>query len=869
MRTENGFEYRGQYTNEISFPLGGIGTGCIGLAGNGRLKDFEIYNRPNKCTYQGFTHFAVKAEQNGCVLDARVLNGDVPPHFIGDINEPDRSNSYGFGVNRSTLAGCPHFQQHTFTGGFPFAQIDFQDSQFPGAVRLIAFNPFIPLGEKDSSLPAAFFEVEFTNDTNLAITYTAAFSVSNPSPDQNVHTKSKEGEVTYITLGNSKCEAGAYDYGELCVSTDCQNAHAQQYWFRGRWFDELGVFWQDFSKAGPLTNRQYAPEDKQSKPDTATLAACVTVAPGASERVRFILSWYYPNFFKYWKGFHFSSGDELRNAAKWKNYYASLFDSAKDCALYAFSNYNRLLLQTRLFQNTLFSSTLPDSVLDAVSANLSVLKSPTCLRLEDGTFYAFEGCTSDCGFCEGSCSHVWNYAYALPFLFPALERSMREADFRYNMNEHGGMSFRLQLPLGIPRANFRPCADGQFGGVIKVYREWKLSADDAWLAKMWPYVKKNIEFAWSEHNADKWDIDRTGVLHGRQHHTLDMELFGPNSWLTGFYLAALKAAAQMGEYLGETETAAEYLALFEKGRAWTQQHLFNGEFFYQQIDLKDMSILDQYENTLAYRNEESGEIKYQVGEGSSIDQVVAQWHANICGIGEIFDKDKVKKALNTIYQYNFKKSLRNFFNPCRLFALADESCTVICDWPNAAQKPVIPVPYSEEAMTGFEYQAAVHMLQEGMTEQGTQLIEAIRNRFDGYRRNPWNEFEAGSNYARSMASYSALLAFSGFSFDLPQGKIGFSPIHPEAFQSFWSVGSGWGQFSCNQNQSVLSVLYGSLSLSLLSLAFMKPAKVTLEGKLLDFTLDGDTLVFASKILIREGERLVVESAQERRDMTKA
>ena len=40
------FVYKEEKTREISFPLGGIGTGCVGLAGNGQLVDMEIFNRP-------------------------------------------------------------------------------------------------------------------------------------------------------------------------------------------------------------------------------------------------------------------------------------------------------------------------------------------------------------------------------------------------------------------------------------------------------------------------------------------------------------------------------------------------------------------------------------------------------------------------------------------------------------------------------------------------------------------------------------------------------------------------------------------------------------------------------------------------------
>ena len=69
-QTREHFTYRGEQLTEISFPLGGIGSGCIGLGGNGRLIDWEIFGRPNKGSVNGFSHFAVKAERDGKLLDA-------------------------------------------------------------------------------------------------------------------------------------------------------------------------------------------------------------------------------------------------------------------------------------------------------------------------------------------------------------------------------------------------------------------------------------------------------------------------------------------------------------------------------------------------------------------------------------------------------------------------------------------------------------------------------------------------------------------------------------------------------------------------------------------------------------------------------
>ena len=640
----------------------------------------------------------------------------------------------------------------------------------------------------------------------------------------------------------------------------------QQYWFRGNWFDNLEVYWHDLNTPGPFVNRAYTDTSAQDSEahDTGLLAVHVPVAAGESHSVRFALGWSFPHCENYWR--------KGPDKATWKNHYALCWANSVATAQYALAQWDRLYDETLHFKEALFTSTLPHPVLDAISANISILKSPTVLRLEDGTLYGWEGLHPDEGCCEGSCTHVWNYQQALPFLFPDLERSMRTADYRYNLRADGGMPFRIQLPLGAEPWPFRPCCDGQFGGVMKTYRDWKICGDDEWLRSLWPAVKKSLEFAWSPDNIDRWDPERSGVLTGRQHHTLDMELFGPNSWLTGFYLGALKAAAEMACHLGEQENAATYQAIFERGKTWVDTHLFNGEYYIQQIDLADRALVEAYGDQRdallgtsafeAYWNGEHNEIKYQVGEGSSIDQVLAQWHASLYGLGDVLDPQQVQQACAAIYRHNFIPDMSKVYNPCRIYCLNDEGGLIICAWPEGVRKPLIPAPYSQETMNGFEYAAASHMIMVGLVEEGLHCIEAIRHRYDGERRNPWNEFECGNNYARSMASYALLNAFSGFQFDMVRCSIGFNPVQPpqETFRCFWSLDMGWGQFQTDADGCKLQVLYGVLPLQHLrlpSLAGISITGITLDGELRAFTrMDGD-LNLETKIEIKAGQTLQV------------
>lgn len=825
--------YQGSKQNCISFPIGGIGTGSIGLGGNGRLLDWEIFNRPNKGSINGYSHFAVRAKMSDGRVITKVLNGDLGGNYMGQY-EKRRFHGYGFGPASETMCGYPHFAQCSFKGEFPIAELTFSDAEFPATVVLRAFNPMIPLDAFHSSLPAAFFEIEFQNTSQEPIEFCVAFSVANPfSPGYN---RALENGVTLYSSEDRE----SLSYGDLTVFTKGEKLEIQPYWYRGGWQDGPVTFWNEFSSGKPLKQRIY---DTEGKSDACAVANTLCVAPAEIQKSRFLLSWSVPNCYKYWGS---KEPIEEKQKKRWKNYYATVFADSKASAEYCMANWDDLWARTLRFKDALYSTSLDEKIIDRAAANLSVLKSPTVLRLQDGSFYGWEGVHEQEGSCEGTCQHVWNYAYALCFLFPELEQSIRELELTYSTSPAGKMDFRFALPLGADRYDKHACVDGQMGTVIKIYRDWKISGNRQWIKDHWQTIKRIISFAWSSENPHEWDLNKDGVLEGRQHHTLDMELFGPSSWLQGFYLGALKAAAQMAELVGDAEAQKEYLDLFEKGYAWTKENLFNGSYFIQKIELSDRALVDHFNCAAEYWNEETAEIKYQIAEGSSIDQLCAQWHADLCGLGDLFDREQVEIALKNLYQNNFKPQMRAFPNPWRIFSLNDEGGAVICDYPAGVKKPTIPVAYCEETMTGFEYQLAGLLISRGYVEEGKQIINALHARFDGERRNPWNEFECGSNYARSMASFALLPVFAGFSFDLANGEIGFDPVEKGDYQSFWSLGSGWGSFTISAHAASLVLCEGELTLQKFSLPNANRAtRLLIDGEEIPFDFSNSSLLFAS------------------------
>lgn len=849
-------KYKGMATREIAFPIGGIGSGCISLAGYGRLVDWEIYNRPAKETENFYTHFAVKAECEGKIVDTRILQGDYLKSYMGPTIKGDYMG-YGHGPTTYTMAAMPHFEDTEFNGEFPFAEMSFKDRHFPGGVKLTAFNPFIPLNEDDSSIPAAFFEVEFTNYTGKVMTYTAAFSCKNPHKEKAMNKYTREGDISRIYMYSDELGEDEIGYSDMTIATDCPDLSYQEMWYRAGWKDDVITYWRQFNEQSKFENRVYTDYSERGG-DHSTLAPYVTLQPGETKKIRFILSWNVPNNYNYWTPYKVEK-DGKEVDFTWKNYYAKLFKNSEASALYSFKNWDRLYGDTLRFKNEFFSQTLPGKIKDAIATAISVLKSPTVWRLEDGSLYGWEGCLEHVGACEGSCTHVWSYAYALCFLFPRLERSMRDLDYKYNYKPGGKMEFRMALPLGRPDyVPFHACVDGQMAGVFKTYRDWKICGDDEWLKKNWERVKGALAYAWDESNEEYWDRNKDGILEGRQHNTLDTELFSASSWLEGYYLLALKAASVMADYLGETEQADEYRALYANGKKYLEENLFNGKYYYQKIDLGDYSLVEPFDDAAGVWNEEVNEIKYQIGEGSEIDQVGAQWHSDIIGLGDIFDKERVKSAVDFMYHHNFKQSMREHTNIWRIYCLNDEKGAVICDYPEGARKPAVPLAYAEETMHAFEYMLAAQLISAGFIDKGLEVIDGVRDRYDGTMRNPFNEMECGNHYSRNMCTFSYIPILSGFEFDMPHGMIGFKPMLSGYFKAIWSLDCGWGNVECNEGEITVNMISGALKLDELRVPFENAVKVVVDGTELSpdaYRVEGRSVFFGTKTEITKNVKV--------------
>ena len=569
------FIYKDIKKRAISFPLGGIGTGCINLFGNGAFGSFEVCNHPDKYP-MNHSFFAIKAENNGKLIDARILQSE------NKFSNIDCEN-----YKASITEDYPHFSPCDFISYFPFAEIIFSHEKFPATLKMTAFNPFIPLNDTDSGIPAAFFEFEVCNTSENPLNYTISGVLESPFLQSRNTAGCTENGAAYIHLDNST-PLLRHKAGNMCISTDARNISFQEYLSQDTHTNSMKMFWNDFTLADCFINKNY---EDQTKPNCCgVLASHFSLLPGETKTIKFLISWYFPYSANYDYPIprdNAETNEEYINKNCWRNYYAQYFESSTECCSYCFSRWDRLRDESFKFSQALLSSTLPESILDAVANNLCILKNPGCLRLDDGSFWIRECSNTKNNFTTNSYVHSWNYAYSLAYLFPSLERSMTKNQARYTMDDLGGISYRLLLPKerNIYKTKDEPinkvdvCADTQLGIIIKSYRNFKISGDVEELIENWYRLCKVIDYCFSEDNPYEWDTEKTGV----------MLLYSKNPYIQGLYLAALKASFKIATIVGDKKRAETYFELFNKGKNWTKDNLLNTECYCQENNFASLS----------------------------------------------------------------------------------------------------------------------------------------------------------------------------------------------------------------------------------------------------------------------------------------
>ncbi len=817
----------------VGFPLGGIGAGMYNIEGNGSFSGFSIRNAPDtNLEPTMFSAVTVKGEQN----KSRVIEGPVPKYkiFGGALsplqgkpkNELNLTKANG---SQGKAYGLPRFKSAEFYAEFPFANISFADEKFPLETSLSAWSPFTPTNTDDSSYPFAVICYTFKNTTDKPVDAVYYYSSMNFMSVENegFYVTAKENG---FTLSQDAVAEHPWSQGHYSAFIDDEDVKVNTAMFRGGWFDTLTMLWNDIeagravqkSNDGKMVGK--AEHIPGATVPGGSLAVEFTLQPGESKTITLNTCWYVPDSklrighdFEDKKAcLHGCCSEEIDlSLERYKPWYSSVFSSIDETSDFLSKNRDRLYNESRKFADAFYAMTLPSEAIEAIAANLTIIKSPTILRQTDGRLWAWEGCCDSCGCCSGSCTHVWNYAQAICHLFPDLERSMRETEFVDSQDERGHQNFRASLPIGACDHSFHAASDGQLGGIIKLYRDFLICGDIDWLRGYWQAAKSSLNYC-----ITTWDKKREGVLREPHHNTYDIEFWGVDGMCSSFYIGALKAMVEIGKILGED--TAEYAELMDKGIKYLDDNLYNGEYYYQQVEWETLEAKLPEAGTEALNDFISPEAvelvkkygpKYQYGTGCISDGVLGFWMAQVSGLGIVGNGDRITTHLNSIYKYNFKTDLSEHANPQRPgYCMADEAGLLLCSWPNG-NKPALPFVYSDEVWTGIEYQVAAHLIYMGETEKGLDIVKAVRSRYNGEVRNPYDEYECGHWYARALASYALIEAYTGIRYDAYTKKLTIAPQIKGDFTSFLSTDSGYANVGIKDGTPFVNVISGSIDIA--------------------------------------------------------
>lgn len=761
--------YEGANLEKVKMPLGGIGTGTISLSGRGGLVDWEIFNEPAKGFVPSTSYlwppiyqpaFALRCETADGHRVARLLEGPVPlSEYEGDVG------------SRAVNQGYPRFGKAVFKAAYPLAQVELSDGGMPVDVTLEAMNPLVPGDTLKSGLPVILLRWRLTNRSPSRVKASVVGTLVNccgrtprfadrKTPVVRDERRVEKGGLTGVCLSGRQVDtrkfrllggeiANAADgefglfvpdgVGAVSTATDVREPG---------WGVGMDRFWSRFVARGDVADTDARDASATKKLPLAQLAVAVELAPGETKAVPFILAWRFPNRF----GWEWNHEEDVADHVL-GNWYATKFASAAEAAAAFVRDLPELEAETVAFVRRVLAADAPAVVKEAALFNLSTLRTETCFRTADGNFYGWEGCLDGEGSCYGNCTHVWGYEHALVDLWPELARSMLDNAFGAQLAANGHMRFRVRLPLADNAKDLGvACADGQMQCVVKALEYVRKTGDRDWLRKTWPAIRRALAFAWI---SGGWDADRDGVMEGCQHNTMDVEYYGPNPQMEFVYLAALEASVQMSEMCDDRAFAETCRELKRRGAAWTERNLFNGVYYEQRVTPPQGPVADGLQ-VHARTAEELSEPDFQLGAGCLIDQLLGDFSAQAAGIAPVADSAHARKALATVVARCRQRSDATF-NPMRSYALGDEVSLKMA-WYPAARFPRSPFPYYRETMTGFEYVVAALLAWNGDRAEAERVVRDVRGRYDGRKRNPFDEAECGHHYVRALAAWTVLRA---------------------------------------------------------------------------------------------------------------
>lgn len=831
---------QGARLSAVAMPVGGNGSSGILHLGDGRRNESLIFNTYGEAHDRDQymvpgTFFALRTKRRGSGPDIHALQRPAEGPFPG--------------VGRVS-----------FNGEYPYGTWRFGAPSMPLRVSETVFSPTIPGNMKDSAIPTAIYDFRLANpgrrpvDATLLATQQNAVGLDGESEVGGVGRRQHPGYGSnhnrIVRLpGRTRLELTG-DNGSMALTIPGAGVNGTASW------DTETELHEDLRNGLPPSGPDEASSPGAGVTVDGALARRVTVPPGESRTVRVVLSWNFPERNRIFGG----------NGLQYTNWWGD----ANAVDEYVAANGTRLADQTRRFHDFVYGSNLPRFVLDRLTGNIAILRSPSMFWAKNGFFGGWEGWSC----CWNMPTHVWQYAQTQARLWPEIGRKF-ESQWLAGLKPDGLLPYRY----GVNEY----AVDGQLGVILSAYRDHLLSADRGWLDTWWPQTAKAMEYV-----VARTDPDQDGVPGGQALTTLDFVQTVDNPWIGSLYLAALAASQRMATLAGDTARAATFGELLDRGRTAQADRYWKHGYF--------TGVPDPNPNL------------YSQANGLDIDMLLGQWWNDQLGLGPVYPPARMKQALGRLYRDNFHPVLTGA-NPhdsypidtwtpnlgSRVFAEATDGGMVATTWPDGGDPKAKPF-YWREIWSGREYAAAAEMIRQGLPGKGLAMVKAVDDRYDGRLRNgplmavgppgnwletchtgegtgnPFGDDECGNWYGRALSSWSLLTALQGFSYDGPAGEIGFAPRYrPDSHRSFFTAGDAWGRFyqarHGNRFTASLRVAHGRLSLGRLDLGRVGrgvrgSVRVRLHGQPVPgararIRSGGITVSFPSRVTVRSGTELTV------------
>ena len=795
--------------------LGGLGTSTLEIGRDGAFQNIRVQNDwagMVKPTPPG-TFLSVHARTKGRKGVGRVLQLEAPE--VPDAL-PEPMPDIPVARQRQARQSLDAVQGLTYTGRFPFVEIEYQDDALPCQVSLEAFSPFVPLDAESSSLPLVFFTFLLRNPGKVPVVAAAAISWTN-------NIAAESWNRGWPSEGNRNCLLGG-DAPAVFMDTNMEEMAGSEYllsclpskevkytavsdwweWMPGRWkgqnvpgqVDRSLRLWRRFLDRGCLPEEAHPDdslEDFSPHQPVGAVAGEVQLAPGEEKEVRFALAWFFP--------YHYDRDGRTRAVNLLGHQYATRFPTGtSDVAAWAFPRRDSLREQSQAWRTLIEESCLPPHTRSLLTETLYLLPRISWW-LEDGRFLLYE--SADCPRMHPTILDIY-MAPVMAALFPELHaQALRNiADCQLDTGE-------IPSTLGInsiQRHEWRVFNTGDVS-VFPITTTWEMlwGGDEEFVADLYPVMKKALQ--WGEAVLDE---DRDGVpdSHGVDQGWDTFPMYGAATYIADQWMAALLAGEKMAQYLGDSEFARWCTEVRGKASQTVEKLLWNGSYYNLSYDVvtkqqSDIAFLDQFTyGTLA---------------------------AAILELGEVHPAARIRQALKSLWRLNVEPA--KFV--ARMGSNADGSpadCTSHREQEGGASQsnsftPVSAAPFAAVA------------IQHGMVEEGLALVEEVSQIIINHVQEPWSgkllfssqtgEWFYGQHYSDCLIVWDVMYALLGVHVNMLERSLRLAPPRlPVKVPVFGRLYYGQVEFSVSRSGITLTLTSASDQPSLIrTLTVQLPGKV--------------------------------------------